>query len=152
VTGAWWDDDDKLLGAIKVALEAADDVPTNFVETGKASFAWHDIDAELAALTYDSASDRLAGAGTRADPATLRNLTFDAGRLTIEIEIIGDVLHGQVVPPQAGEIEVRRADGTSRPLPISDVGYFTTAAPEGAFRLYCRTAGDIVVQTNWITL
>jgi len=152
VTGAWWDDDDKLLGAIKVALEAADDVPTNFVETGKASFAWHDIDAELAALTYDSASDRLAGAGTRADPATLRNLTFDAGRLTIEIEIIGDVLHGQVVPPQAGEIEVRRPDGTSRPLPISDVGYFTTAAPVGTFRLYCRTTSDIVVQTNWITL
>ena len=152
MTGAWWDDDDELLAAIKVALQAADDVPANFVETGKASFAWRDIDADLAALTYDSATDLLADAGTRADPATIRNLTFDASRLAIEIEIIGDVLHGQVVPPQAGEVEVRRADGTSHPLPISDVGYFTTAAPAGTFRLYCRTAGDITVQTNWITL
>jgi hypothetical protein len=55
VTGAWWDDDDALLSAVRVALATHDDVPASFVEMGKASFAWHDIDAELAALSYDSA-------------------------------------------------------------------------------------------------
>jgi len=152
VTNAWWDDDEKLLGAIKVAIEQVEDVPASFIETGKASFAWHDIDAELAALTYDSAGDLLAGAGTRADPATLRNLTFDASQLTIELEVIADVLHGQLVPPQAGEVEVRCSDGTSSTAPVNDVGYFTTSAPAGTFRLHCRTATDVVVQTEWITL
>lgn len=153
MTGAWWDDDDQLLSAVKTALAAADEVPRRFVEIGKASFTWRDIDAELAALTYDSAADALAGAGTRAEPASLRCLTFDASRLTIEIEIIGEALHGQLVPPQPGEVEIRHANGTSSTAPVNDVGYFTaTPVPAGTFRIYCHTANDIVVQTDWITL
>ncbi|MBO0838458.1 MAG: hypothetical protein J2P28_23485 [Actinobacteria bacterium] len=153
MTGAWWDDDDQLLSAVKTALAAADEVPRRFVEIGKASFAWRDIDAELAALTYDSADDALAGAGTRAEPASLRCLTFDASQLTIEIEVIGEALHGQLVPPQPGEVEIRHADGTSSTAPVNDVGYFTaTPVPAGTFRIYCHTANDIIVQTDWITL
>jgi hypothetical protein len=30
-------------------------VPADFIEVGMAAYAWHNIDAELAALTYDSA-------------------------------------------------------------------------------------------------
>lgn len=153
MTGAWWDDDDQLLSAVKTALAAVDEVPKRFVEIGKASFTWRDIDAELAALTYDSSRDALAGAGTRAEPASLRCLTFDASQLTIEVEIIGDALHGQLVPPQPGQVEIRHADGTLSTAPVNEVGYFTaTPVPAGTFRIYCRTANDIVVQTDWITL
>lgn len=152
MTGAWWNDDEQLLGALKVALEAADDVPARFVEIGKATFTWRDIDAELAALTHDSARDALAGAATRAEPTAARYLTFEASHLTIELEAVGDVLHGQLVPPQAGQIEVRLADGTSSSTSANDVGYFTTAAPTGNFRVHCRTAHDVVVQTGWIAL
>jgi hypothetical protein len=153
VTGAWWDDDEQLLTAVKTALATADDVPKRFVEIGKASFTWRDIDAELAALTYDSADDALAGAGTRAEPASLRCLTFDASQLTIELEIIGDALHGQLVPPQSGSVEIRHPDGTSSTAPVNDVGYFTaTPVPAGTFRIYCHTANDVVVQTDWISL
>jgi hypothetical protein len=153
VTGAWWDDDDQLLSSVKTALTAADEVPKRFIEIGKASFTWRDIDAELAALTYDSADDALAGASTRAEPAALRCLTFDASQLTIELEIIGDALHGQVVPPQPGQVEIRHANGTSSMAPVNDVGYFTaTPVPSGTFRIYCHTANDIVVQTDWISL
>ncbi len=150
MTDAWLDDDDALLGALKVAL--ADDVPASFVEMGKASFTWRDIDAELAALTYDSAYDLLAGSATRADPAAARNLTFEARDLSIELEIVGDVLHGQLVPPQAGQVEIRRADGTSSATSANDVGYFTITPPTCRFRLHCRTTADVVVQTDWITL
>ncbi len=153
MTGAWWDDDDQLLSSVKTALAAADEVPKRFVEIGKASFTWRDIDAELAALTYDSAKDALAGAGTRAEPAALRCLTFDASQLTIELEIIGDALHGQLVPPQPGSVEIRHADGASSTAPVNDVGYFTAApVPTGTFRVYCHTANDIIVQTDWISL
>jgi hypothetical protein len=151
VTDAWWADDDNLLAAVKVALESTEEVPARFIQTARASFAWHDIDAELAALTYDSASDLLAGTSTRADPAALRNLTFEASELSIELEVIGDVLHGQLVPPQAGSVEIRLTDGASATTPVNEVGYFTASAPAGPFRLHC-SAGDVVVQTEWITL
>lgn len=152
MTGAWWDDDDTLLSAVRVALAAKDEVPDSFVQMGKASFAWYDIDAELAALSYDSAQDALAGASTRAEPSTSRYLTFDASRLSIELEIVGEVLHGQLVPAQPGEIQLRRADGTAETAAVNDVGYFTATPPTGRFRLHCRTADDTVVQTDWITL
>jgi hypothetical protein len=152
VTAAWWEDDDQLLVALRVALEGSDDVPVSFAEIGKASFTWRDIDAELAALTYDSAYDLLAGAATRAEPSAARNMTFEASQLSIELEIIGDVLHGQLVPPQAGEIEIRHADGTCTGTTANDVGYFTATPPGGSFLLHCHTTSDIVVQTGWITL
>lgn len=150
MTSAWLDDDDQLLSALKVALDS--EVPARFVETAKATFTWRDVDAELAALTYDSARDELAGAATRAEPSTARYLTFDATDLALELEIVGDALHGQVVPPQAGEVELRRADGTSTTAPVNDVGYFTVPPPDGTFRIHCRTADGIVVQTGWIML
>ena len=152
MTAAWWADDDQLLAALKVALEASDDLPASLTEMGKASFTWRDIDAELAALTYDSAHDVLAGAATRAEPSAARTLTFEASHLSIELEIIGDVLHGQLVPPQPGEIEIRHADGTSTTTSANDVGYFTGTPPTASFRLHCHTTSDIVVQTGWITL
>lgn len=149
MTGPWIDDDLELVAALKAALTP---VPDAFVQAGKAAFAWHNIDAELAALTYDSASDALAGAGTRAEPASLRCLTFDTSSITIELEIIERVLHGQVVPAQTGTVELRQLDGTVTSAQIDEVGYFSLGpVPDGRFRLYCHT-DDVSVLTDWITI
>ena len=153
ISGTWWADDDTLLAAVKQALHDADDVPASFVATGKGSYAWHNIDAELAALTYDSALDELAGATTRAEPAVLRSLTFDARDLTIEVEIIADALHGQLVPPQSGDVELRQADGRVTRTTMNDVGYFTVSPlPSGTFRIHCRDESGRAVLTDWVTL
>jgi len=145
--------DDEFTGELRRLAARLDPVPPELLDAAARAFTWRDIDAELAALTYDSAHDALAGAGTRAEPASLRCLTFDASQLTIELEIIGDALHGQVVPPQPGHVEIRHADGTSSTAAVNDVGYFTaTPVPTGTFRIYCHTASDIVVQTDWISL
>jgi len=153
VTSDLPDDDDQLLAVLKSALDAQESVPSSFVTTAKASFVWRTIDAELAALTYDSSHDLLAGSASRAEPAALRCLTFGTSRLTIELEIIQDVLHGQVIPSTAGQVEIRHADGATTPVPINDVGYFTySPVPSGTFRLHCRTADGTAVLTDWITL
>lgn len=152
MTGAWSDDDDALLSALQVAIHSAQDVPAGFVEMGKASFTWFDIDAELAALRYDSEQDALAGSSTRAEPGTSRSLTFEASRLSIELEIVGDVLHGQLVPSQAGQIQLRRADSSADDVAVNDLGYFTAPSPHGRFRLHCRTADGTAVQTGWLNL
>ncbi|GAB3955588.1 hypothetical protein GCM10029976_098820 [Kribbella albertanoniae] len=55
VTETDWNDDGQLLEALRDALVTEQEVPRAFVEAGKAAFAWRTIDAELAALTYDSA-------------------------------------------------------------------------------------------------
>jgi hypothetical protein len=153
MTSEWWTDDDALLAAVKEAFREQDDVPPSFVDAGKTAFAWHNIDAELAALTYDSSEDLLAGAAMRAEPAALRCLTFEARNLTIELEIVSDSLHGQVVPAQPGTIELRQADGHVARAEVDGVGYFTSApVPAGTFRLFYRTAAGESILTDWITL
>jgi Tfp pilus tip-associated adhesin PilY1 len=152
VTRQW--SDDELFAALKQALRAAQNVPKEFIEAGKAAYAWHNIDAELAALTYDSAVSVGAGtAVTRSEPATLRALTFAASQLTLELEVTGDALRGQLVPPQAGTIEVRTAAGPVADAAVDEVGYFVIRpVPSGSFRLSCRTTSGITILTGWIAL
>jgi hypothetical protein len=150
VTQNWWNDDDTFIATVRTAL---DPVPESFLVAARAAFAWHNIDAELAALTYDSAQDAFAGAGTRAEPASLRSLTFDAENVTIELEIIDDVLHGQLVPAGTGSVELRHVSGAVATVEVNRVGYFTISpVPEGRFRLYCAPANCEAVLTDWITL
>jgi hypothetical protein len=154
VTSPWWNDDEELLAALRGALRAGAAVPERFVETGKAAYAWHNIDAELAALTFDSAdADHGLLATVRAEPASLRALTFATARLSIHLEVTGDGLHGQVVPAQSGRIELRPAEGESTSVDVDEVGWFVVApVPAGAFRLRCQTEGGTLIVTDWITL
>lgn len=153
MTGQWWSDDDGLMIALDDALRAAREVPPDFIETAKASYAWHNVDVELAALTYDSSADQLAGVLTRAESAALRSLTFAGRKLTIELEVIDETLHGQIVPPESGEIELQLADHTVSKTIIDEVGYFIVGpVPTGSFRLHCRTSTGDTAVTNWITL
>lgn len=155
MTAPWWTDDEGLLGALDDALRSARDVPDRFVDAGKASYAWHGIDAELARLTYDSAAIEPAGAfaTTRAEEASLRAMTYAADDLVIELEVTDDALLGQLVPPQTGVVELRSSDGTTSTVPVDEVGWFIfRPTPAGTFRLSCRPADGRSVTTDWITL
>jgi hypothetical protein len=91
-------------------------------------------------------------AGVRAEPAQLRYLTFASAEVTIELEVSGGALLGQVVPPQSGELEVLAVDGAARTAAIDGVGCFVIRPiPPGSFRLHCRLA-DANVVTDWIVL
>jgi hypothetical protein len=100
-------DDETLLAALRQALRARQAVAPEFVEAGKNAFAWHNIDAELAQLTFDSTRDAAHAPGMRAEAASIRALTFTSARLTIELEVTQDSLLGQIVPGQAGTVMVR---------------------------------------------
>src|SRR6201989_2926606 len=62
-------------------------VPSWFVETAKNAYAWHNIDAELAQLTYDSESDQDKAAVVRSENASIRALTFTSAHLSLELEV-----------------------------------------------------------------
>ena len=145
-------DDDELLAQVAEAQAAAASVPRDFIEAGKAAYAWRTIDAELAELVYDSALEAQSGAGVRAEEAQLRSFTFTSSALTIEIEVTDKALLGQLVPLQAGEVEVVSSAGSSRVEPIDEVGCFTIRpVPAGSFRLHCRTATGLFVSTGWLS-
>lgn len=145
--------DDELLAALRQALRARDGVPAEFVAAGKSAFAWHNIDAELAQLTYDSTRDACRTVGIRSDSASIRALTFTAARLTIEMEVADESLVGQIVPGEAAVLSVQPRVGTPVDVVADEIGRFSIhPIPSVPFRLQCRTASGTDTITGWITL
>lgn len=144
-------DDEQLLADLRAAVRGARDVPAGFIAAGKAAFSWRTVDAELAALAEDSVEGDVL-AGTRAEHATVRALSFRAVGLSIELEVTSDALLGQLVPPQPGRVEVQGKDGTSQTVAADESGWFTVRPlPRTMLRLHLRTAGANVI-TEWFTL
>jgi hypothetical protein len=111
MTGQWWNDDDQLLAALRRALRE-EDVPPKVVQQAKDAYCWLGVDEELASLAYDSAeSSQLVGVRTVAAP--LRTLIFATERITIELQVTDEALHGQLIPPQSGEVELAPETGDS---------------------------------------
>ena len=145
-------DDEQLMEALREAIRAREDVPDWFVETGKSAYAWHNIDAELAQLTYDSYSDTAGAAVTRSESASIRALTFASPHLRLELEVSGHSLLGQVIPPQTGTLETHTKAGVTTSH-VDEIGCFAVdPIPDSPFRLRCRLAEGTDVLTGWITL
>ena len=151
-----WGDED-LLAALRQAFAARRAVPPEFVRVGQDAFAWHDIDAELAQLTYDSTRLTEAAAATRApEEAAIRVLTFTSAQagVQIELEVQEDALAGQILPMQSAVIELQTKTGTEQPISADEVGCFwISPIPSEDFRLRCRpVAGNAEVVTVWVKL
>jgi len=145
--------DEQLLELLREAMKARQAVPAHFVETAKNAYAWHNIDAELAQLTYDSCLDKQPTASLRSEEASIRALTFTSAHLHIEVEVNKESLIGQIIPPQQGTIETQAQAGPVTAAPIDEIGCFAIEPlPAGPFRLHCRTDSGIEVITGWITL
>ena len=146
-------DDDRLLVALRQALRAREAVPSWFIETGRSAFAWHNIDAELAQLTYDSNEDRLQATVMRSETASIRALTFTSAHLSVELEVTGNSLLGQLLPAREGELEIHTRAGEISTTDVDEIGCFSVdPIPDSPFRLRCRTADGTDVLTGWITI
>jgi len=151
VSEGW--DDEQLLEALREAMRARQAVPASFIEMAKNAYAWHNIDAELAQLTYDSDSDQDGAAVMRSEAASIRALTFTSAHLSIELEVTDGSLLGQIIPPQQGTVEVQTKAGASTTTRLDEIGCFSVVPiPARPFRLRCRTADGTDVLTGWIVL
>jgi hypothetical protein len=151
MTAVWTDEE--LIEALRGAVRARQQVPAEFVAVGKSSFAWHNIDAELAKLTYDSRRDLEDAVGVRTEAASIRALPFTSARLTIEIEVTQDALVGQIVPAQTAIVKIRFRSGGDTDVTADDIGCFTIQPiPIEQFRLECQTGDGIQALTGWISL
>jgi hypothetical protein len=150
--GTDWDDEE-LLAALRQAFRARQAVPAGFVEAAQNAFAWRNIDAELAELTYDSVRDDELAASVRAEAASIRALTFTSAHLTIELEVAPDSLIGQIVPAQTATVGVQPRAGTETFVQTDEIGCFSIRPiPSSPFRLHCRTVAGVDALTGWITL
>jgi hypothetical protein len=145
--------DDALVDELRRVRALADPVPAAWRQAALASLAWQDIDAEPAALAYDSLSGRdprLAGGqpGTQA----VRELRYAAGAagLSLEVDLNADRLRvvGEVSPAAPVEVVAVWPEGRQA----------TTTDDRGAFRFddlprrpVCFVvAGESPVKTGWI--
>jgi hypothetical protein len=146
-------DDERLLPALKESLRARRAVPPEFIEAGKNAYTWHNIDAELAQLTYDSTRDLDNVPSLRSETASIRALTFTSAHLTIELEVSDDSLLGQAIPAREGTVEIHSRAGAITTIPVDRSGSFAIRPiPASPFRLRCHTAEGTDVLTGWITL
>jgi hypothetical protein len=146
-----WVNDERWMIMLREALEDQKKVPRNVIEAAYGAYAWRNIDAELAELTYDSRLEDPALAGVRSQQAPLRALTFASASLTIELEIESNSLLGQLVPPQPGEVLVSLKDGSRHSVAVDELGCFAIEPiPSLPFRL--QVVGEASVATDWIAL
>jgi len=151
VTKGW--DDEEVLAALEQALRAQRAVPPEFIEAGQNAFAWRNIDAELAQLTYDSTLDSAPELSLRAEGASIRALTFTSAHLTIELEVAQDSLLGQIIPAQPATIKIQPREDVERALDTDEIGCFSIhPIPVGQFRMHCHAASGVDALTGWITL
>jgi hypothetical protein len=153
MAGQWWNDDDQLLEVLQDALTSATEVPPGLVEAGKAVYAWRTIDADLAALTYDSAWDSGEVGVTRAaESAILRRLTFASELLSIELELTPDEILGQLSPPQGGTVRLSSGSDDLGTTPVDELGFFIVRpVPRRPFRITCQTDSGTTVTTGWVS-
>ncbi|MDR2988268.1 MAG: hypothetical protein LBV34_25870 [Nocardiopsaceae bacterium] len=144
--------EEDLLEMLREAIGAREAVPARLVATAKGSFAWHNIDAELAQLTYDSVVD-FEPAAVRSETASIRALTFTSEELYLELEVTGNSLIGQVMPPLAGHVETESESGPTATVPIDELGSFTIEPmPAVPCRLHFRLQDQADVVTGWVAL
>ncbi|MFJ9713146.1 hypothetical protein [Streptomyces sp. NPDC101234] len=140
-------DADALEEELRRAATVLDPLPAGLLQLAMDAYVLHDLDARIAELTFDSLVDAIPVRGAEAPP---RMLTFQAGGLTVDVEVTGDGLLGQVLPPQSARIEVLGGPAAVQPLTVDGMGRFAgETPPTGPFALRLRTGEDVIV-TEWL--
>ena len=107
-----WTDDEGLMEELARAARQEEEVPDHRRRAAYAAFAWRTIDEDLLSLTHDSL---LTATAAVRGPEDARTLSFEGGGLSLELEVDGSVLTGQVLlTGSLGEVTMERTDGESR--------------------------------------
>lgn len=146
-------DERELLDALRRVLEVVDAPPAHVIANAREAFTWHGVDAELAELVYDSATETTPVEVRSAEAS--RQVTFRAPGLEIEVEVVSErvrIVIGQLVPAQAAAIELHQGDAV-RTTEADVLGRFTfDDVTPGAIKLTVVTAAGATVQTEGLTI
>jgi hypothetical protein len=160
VTGAGGSpEEEELFRRVAEMLSPQLDPPAMVTELARQSFGLRTVDAELAALTADSAEAGTAAAVRRSGvPGVPRLLSFQTPGLLLELEVApapgGRRILGELMPPGPATIEVRQPqeDGPRRVETDEEGRFLLDGVRPGPFSLTCRRIGLAPVTTEWTTL
>ncbi len=140
-------EDDALMDEVRAAVAQTDAVPPHRRDAARAAFAWRSIDDELMTLAEDSA---LAGLAVRGS-AGGRVLTFHGHGVTVEVEVDGGQVMGQVLATPDCRVALETAAGGSTQTYTDQSGFFSLAAGDGPARFAVEIDGE-TRRTEWIVL
>ena len=150
-------DDEGLLVALREVIGHDEPVPDVSVDLAKSSYGLREADAELAALVSDSGT--AATSSTVRSGAVSRLAVFEAGDLSVEIEIEGAArvgswrLTGQLIPAAPARIQVRRQRAEPAWVDADDRGRFAVDhLPAGPLSLICLRHVLPAAATEWIVV
>ncbi|GAA1514489.1 hypothetical protein [Nocardioides humi] len=149
--------DDELLALLGEAVADGAAVSERRRTAARAAFTWRSVDAELAELLHDSALD--AGAAVRSGGEQPRTLAFGRSGITLEVEIDGDALLGQVIgtgeaaaAPEPATVRLERPDAEAQVVEADAAGFFRlSGVATGTVRLVVEQAGWSLT-TPWVAL
>lgn len=141
--------DDELLAELRAAVAEADLVTDRQRAAAQAAFTWRTVDQELAELLHDSA---LEMTGVRGADDAPRTLSFASGALTLEVEVDGDVVIGQVIGADAQSVTLQRSIADDQPLDVDSAGFFRIeGVGPGPIRFVVQ-AGDWTLTSPWVAI
>jgi hypothetical protein len=143
--------DDELLQELRSALQE-EPVAESVIRAAQAAFTWRTVDAELELLSLDAGAELAAGALVRGATGAQGSFAFHGERLSVEIEVDGAGIVGQLTPPQPGQVTLVSAEGPQATAQADEIGCFSFPPPApGPLRLDCRLGADRFV-TEWVTI
>jgi hypothetical protein len=145
-------EDEGLMAELARALDQVTAVPPNRRLAARGAYTWRTVDEELMALTHDSLE--LADAAVRGDIA-VRTLGFEGDGLSLQVELDGDQVFGQVLSAGDGgtvdTVVVESVEDGTGTSPVDASGVFSVVAPAGPVRFGVRVDGAMR-RTPWVVL
>lgn len=149
--------DDELMAALGEAVAESTSVSERRREAARSAFTWRTVDDELADLLHDSALD--AGAAVRSSAGTPRALTFGRSGLTLEVEVAGEQVLGEVVPEGAAadgndpaRVTLQRPDADDVVIECDAAGFFRFSGVGSGPARFVVERGGWSLTTPWVTL
>ena len=144
-----WTNDEGLMEELAVAIGQERDVPAHHRQAAYGAFAWRTVDQDLLTLMHDSALQATAAVRGSEDA---RTLSFTGGEMSLELEVDGSVITGQLLlPGSEGEVTMERADGESRTARADASGFFALPDASGTVRFAVEVDGT-VRHTEWVVI
>ena len=139
--------DASILARISEAFDSLDPIPEHLTEAAQAAFSWRRIDAELAELLFDSATDELIGVrGTTSDRRSFR---FGHGDAVIRVHLTQATMIVMLEPPMSVGCRVTSNETTVEHR-TDEYGELVVDAPELPARIEVDLPGGTVV-TPWMS-
>jgi YD repeat-containing protein len=129
------------------ADDRLDPIPERLVSAAHQAFSWRLVDAELAELLFDSASDELVG--VRGASTERRSFRYGSAGAVIRIHLTDASMIVMVEPPLSVGCRVDTEQG-SHEYRTDDLGELVIDAPQLPVRLEVALPSGKVV-TPWIT-